>query len=316
MAAPAPVAIPQPHTWTDGGDKVLVLVCIAPDGTSRSGTLRYRWPDGVDVEVISPDWEPTPNHVRGLLGWPWGMGFGGGTGFDFANDRWLVVSVDPADIVDSPEGYWQSKYCRCVKLYDGAFAGAWALIADGQRRLIEAMDAEGGHRQQRAVADRLSRLVTAGLDNGLVAAGLGSAITAAGACSRLAEAGGLSHLLGLDTYSRLAAAGSDSRLVTIANAGRLAASGARCYLAAAGANSCLAAAGHESCLSAIGPNSVVAAAHEGCQVQVGPRGVFALAYWESDEVGWRFVTGKVGENGIKANTWYEVIHGRITEVAP
>jgi hypothetical protein len=49
------------------------------------------------------------------------------------------------------------------------------------------------------------------------------------------------------------------------------------------------------------------------RVKVGDRGAFALATWSREE-GYRFLTGKVGENGIKPNTWYAVKGGAIAEV--
>jgi hypothetical protein len=48
-------------------------------------------------------------------------------------------------------------------------------------------------------------------------------------------------------------------------------------------------------------------------VRVGERGAFAIAYWDETN-GWRFFAGKVGENGIKADTWYEIKYGVLQEV--
>jgi len=49
-----------------------------------------------------------------------------------------------------------------------------------------------------------------------------------------------------------------------------------------------------------------------CRVRVGDRGAFAIPYW-TDADGWRFLCGKVGENGIKPDTWYRVVKGQIAE---
>ena len=56
----------------------------------------------------------------------------------------------------------------------------------------------------------------------------------------------------------------------------------------------------------------VAIAASGGRAKVGKNGAFALAYY-SDADGWRFITGKVGENGIKPDTWYEVREGKLIE---
>ena len=45
----------------------------------------------------------------------------------------------------------------------------------------------------------------------------------------------------------------------------------------------------------------------------GERGAFALAFWTKED-GWRLVTGKVGEHGIKAHVPYTVdSDGKIVE---
>lgn len=48
-------------------------------------------------------------------------------------------------------------------------------------------------------------------------------------------------------------------------------------------------------------------------MKAGERGAFAIAYW-TDADGYRFLCAKVGENGIKADTWYRVIDGKLEEV--
>jgi hypothetical protein len=68
--------------------------------------------------------------------------------------------------------------------------------------------------------------------------------------------------------------------------------------------------GDSSRQDANGRDCCCAAAAKNCRVRVGYRGAFALAYWD-DADGWRFLVGKVGENGIMAGVWYEVRAGKI-----
>lgn len=72
------------------------------------------------------------------------------------------------------------------------------------------------------------------------------------------------------------------------------------------------ASGNDSQLAASGNYSIAAIAANGGRVKVGKNGAFALAFFTAD-IGWRFVVGKVGENGIKADTWYRVSSGEIIE---
>ena len=73
-------------------------------------------------------------------------------------------------------------------------------------------------------------------------------------------------------------------------------------------------AGNCGSASVDGMNGLVAIAGTG-RVRVGPRGAFAVAYYTNVD-GWRFLTGKVGEAGIEADTWYVVLDGRLTKEQP
>jgi len=110
--------------------------------------------------------------------------------------------------------------------------------------------------------------------------------------------------------SNLAASGPNSNLAASGLHSNLAASGECSNLAASGQYSKLAASGQYSNLAASGENCCCATANADCRVKVGPRGAFALPYWTEVD-GWRFLTGKVGENGIEANVWYRVENGKI-----
>lgn len=72
--------------------RVLVLRTCEVDMTSRNG---FVWPESGAVEA--PDWDPTPKCGGGLHGLPWGVGMGDLLGPLYL--KWLVVAVDPQDIV-------------------------------------------------------------------------------------------------------------------------------------------------------------------------------------------------------------------------
>ena len=84
--------------------------------------------------------------------------------------------------------------------------------------------------------------------------------------------------------------------------------------AASGNSSKLAASGYSSKLAASGNSSTLAASGDSSRAKAGPNGAIALAYHDGKRP--RFAVGYVGEDGIKADTWYEVCDGKLAEVQP
>jgi hypothetical protein len=95
-----------------------------------------------------------------------------------------------------------------------------------------------------------------------------------------------------------------------------AASGHYSKLAASGHYSQLAASGHYSKLAASGKSSIAVAANVECTAKVGELGCIALTRWVDSEKRYRVTVGYVGENNIKADTWYSLdAAGEFVEVA-
>jgi hypothetical protein len=136
-----------------------------------------------------------------------------------------------------------------------------------------------------------------GSNSQLAASGDNSQLAASGDNSQLAASGDNSQLAASGYYSKLAASGSNSKL---------AASGYYSKLAASGSNSKLAASGYYSKLAASGDNSIVMCAGIGCFAKVGENGTLVLTRWVSAENRYRVTVAYVGENGIKADTWYKL----------
>src|SRR3990167_1935804 len=103
--------------------------------------------------------------------------------------------------------------------------------------------------------------------------------------------------------STLAASGNSSTLAASGYSSKLAASGDYSKLAASGNYSTLAASGYSSTLAASGYSSTLAASGYVSRAKAGPDGAIALAYHDGKRP--RFAVGYVGEDGIKAGTWYE-----------
>ncbi|HEY6019529.1 MAG TPA: hypothetical protein VIY48_06400, partial [Candidatus Paceibacterota bacterium] len=98
-------------------------------------------------------------------------------------------------------------------------------------------------------------------------------------------------------YSKLAASGNYSKLAASGNYSNLAASGNYSKLAASGNYSNLAASGNYSIAMSAGLQS---------RVKGGLNCALALTRWVDDEKRYRITVAYVGENGIKADVWYEL----------
>jgi hypothetical protein len=258
----ATATMPEAHQWTDGGDRVLILRRIDKDGTSYGGFNKWGKPDELNITVQPEKFVNEPTCGNGLHGWPWGMGLGEGSDYSIIDDRWLVLAAKPEDVVGNVGGNTASK-CKCreaVKIFDGTFAGAWALINSGRHRLIQAMArCVAGYGSQLAASGDSSNLAASGDRSQLAASGYGSQLAASGYGSDLAASGDRSKLAASGCDSQLAASGYGSQLAASGYGSQLAASGYGSQLAASGNSSQLAASGDSSQLAASGDSSKLAA---------------------------------------------------------
>ena len=138
----------------------------------------------------------------------------------------------------------------------------------------------------------------------LAASGVNSKLAASGNYSKLAASGNYSQLAASGDNSKLAASGYYSQLAASGDNSQLAASGYYSKLAASGVNSKLAASGDNSQLAASGDYSIAVGVADNCMAKAGEGGCIALR-WTKDKKP-RLSVAYVGENGIKADTYYKL----------
>ena len=135
-------------------------------------------------------------------------------------------------------------------------------------------------------------------------------------CISFIKNSGMPHAsIALENDSNLAASGYGSKLAASGSGSKLAASGHYSNLAASGNGSSLAASGNGSSLAALGyGNNLAASGDNSIAVCVGTKGkvkgglncALALTRWVESEKRYRITTAYVGEDGIKADTWYSL----------
>ena len=103
------------------------------------------------------------------------------------------------------------------------------------------------------------------------------------------------------------------RATTIDNSGRAAATGYSGIATATGDYGHATATGYCGHASATGKFGVAIAGHNGA-AKADKSGCVAVIYWDFGSERPRIAVGYVGENGIKADTWYCVENGTLKEV--
>ncbi len=92
-------AITPVHQWTNAAGRVLILKCVAADGTSFEN---FKWPESGAVKPAKCKPDDDCN-TGGLFGWPNGIGFGDGKAPDYAG-RWIVFSAPPSQVYQCGTG--------------------------------------------------------------------------------------------------------------------------------------------------------------------------------------------------------------------
>jgi hypothetical protein len=289
------------HKHANDAGEVLILRRIPQNRITHSG---FVWPSGVGSFVECSDWEPTQKCGNGLHGWPWGFGLGDGCDYDIIGDIWLVVGCKPEDVIGELEGGAKCKFrCGVIRL-EGTFGDAMNAVSEGFGEYMESINEDH--------TSDLSTSAANGYGSKSAANGYGSKSAANGDGSKSAANGYGSTSAANGYGSTSAANGYGSKSAANGDGSTSAANGDGSTSAANGDGSKSAANGYGSIAEAKGQNTLAAVLGHDGKVRVGERGAFALAYY-AEENGWRFLCGKVGEGGIKADTWYQIVDGKLCE---
>ena len=175
----------EPHQWTNGGDKVLILRRCNPDGTSSHG---FTWKMNVGDVNESPDWDETCKCGGGLHGWPWGMGLGQGSDFDIIHDTFLVLAASPQDVVGNIGGQWKCKVRVASVVESGSFGKCWDYIQKGRDLLICQM-ASSGDRSTAASSGDSSTAASSGDSSTAASSGYASKAVSSGDRSTAVSSG-------------------------------------------------------------------------------------------------------------------------------
>jgi hypothetical protein len=278
----------------------LVLRVCAPDMTSRGG---FKWP-GVGETVSAPDWKANSECGAGLHGWLYGQGDHGCVDYwQQAEAKWLVLEVRSADIIMLGG---KCKFPSAVVRFVGTKSEAADYIVAHEPRAAS-VDVIG---LVRLVGDKQSTLVgalgtaTAG-EGGTATAGEGGTATAGYRGTATAGEGGTATA----GYRGTATAGYRGT----ATAGNYGTATAGNYGTATAGYRGTATAGEGGTATA-GEGGTATAGNYGTAT-AGEGGELRIQQWDSKSDRYRTRIGYVGEDGIKAETKYQLDDaGKFVEV--
>ena len=279
----------EPHQWTNGGDKVLILRRCNPDGTSSHG---FTWKMNVGDVNESPDWDETCKCGGGLHGWPWGMGLGQGSDFDIIHDTFLVLAASPQDVVGNIGGQWKCKVRVASVVESGSFGKCWDYIQKGRDLLICQM-ASSGDRSTAASSGYYSTAASSGYCSTAASSGDSSTAASSGDSSTAASSG---------DSSTAASSGYASKAVSSGDRSTAVSSGDSSTAVSSGYSSTSVSSGDSSTAEQSGKHGIAASIGGGGMVSAGECGLLIACYW--DGIRYRACIGYVGEDGIKPNTLY------------
>ena len=292
------------HINSDG--EVLILRRIPQDRTTDGNGKGkpFIWPSGVGAVVECPDWNPEPVCGDGLHGWPLGFGLGEGCDYDIIGDIWLVVGCKPEDVAGELEKGAKCKFRKGTIRLEGSFGAAMQFVQPAFDDCVAAMAKEdlSGHSSTAASSGHSSTAASSGEYSKAASSGKYSTAASSGHSSTAASSGHSSTAASSGEYSKAASSGKYSKAASSGHSSKAASSGEYSKAASSG----------EYCSAeALGENTVSSIAGTG-SVRAGKRGAFSVAFY-TEETGWDILVGKIGRDGIEADTWYVVRDGKLVK---
>jgi hypothetical protein len=298
---PRKAPAPKKATSATVPDKTLVLRTCPADMIAKGEMdgVKYAmtWPRQGPVEC--PDWDPAPRCGNGLHGLPWGNG--DWSLLSSADDAvWMVVEVDTALLVDI--GGNKSKFPRGNVLFSGSRVEAVIRVLCGSEAIVHVT------KEAEAWGEKCGNSSTA------ASSGYSSKAASSGNSSTAASSGYSSTAASSGNSSTAASSGNSSTAASSGYSSTAASSGYSSTAASSGNSSTAASSGDYSTASSDGQSGIAATIGNNGRAKAGQGGLIVVTYWVEAEQRYRACVGNVGEDGVKADTWYRVVDGKLAEV--
>lgn len=164
-----------------------------------------------------------------------------------------------------------------------------------------------------ATSEENSIIVTSSKDAQIAASGDNTLIAASGECTQIAASGNFTKVFAADDSMEISSSGYRNEILSTGWFARIVASGTFARILSLGELSTIVATADDSVCTVFGLSSTISLAGKNSKFFAVSGTIVSCADFEVDGKCSGFVTGCVGQNGLKENTWYTVSNGKFVE---
>ena len=131
--------------------------------------------------------------------------------------------------------------------------------------------------------------------------------------AQIGSSGNAAQIGSSGDVARIGSSGYAARIGSSGYAAQIGSSGYAARIGSSGDDAQIGSSGDDAQIVATGENATIVCAGSNARVKAGKDGCFALTWHDGNRN--RIVVGYVGEDGIKADTWYHVNAGKLVEAS-
>jgi hypothetical protein len=216
---------------------------------------------------------------------------------------WWLVDALYRGLLDSPADVTAHSVDAHVDM-------ARKIIAAAPPAVIETPTSDAA---QIGSSGHAARIGSSGYDAQIGSSGNAAQIGSSGNAAQIGSSGNAARIGSSGDYARIGSSGNDAQIGSSGDDARIGSSGYDARIGSSGDDARIGSSGYAARIVATGENATIACAGIGARVKAGRNGCFALTWYDGNRN--RIVVGYVGEDGIKADTWYRVEAGKFVEAA-
>jgi hypothetical protein len=137
-------------------------------------------------------------------------------------------------------------------------------------------------------------------------------LCSSGGSAKIGSSGYSAQIGSSGNYAQIGSSGNYAQIGSSGDYAKIGSSGYYAKIGSSGYSAQIGSSGYYAKIEASGKKSIIASVGYESRAKAGEDGCIALAWWDEKAKRPRLTVGYVGE-GLKADTWYEVCNGELTE---